>query len=149
MLNTLQPRHKLFMQYYQATSDMTNSAIKAGFSEQYARKQGKKILNTALRLHTQQIVDKATKQEITAIEAKTTMLDILGLSREQVVNRLKTIAMQDKDYSSALKVLQPVSKSIGYDISTQDTPNITVPVLNIVVDKQDSPNNKDIIDIQQ
>ena len=102
-------------------------------------------MNTAIRLQAQSIVNKASNQEITKQESQS-VLKILGLTREQVVKRLNIIAFQDKDYSSALKVLMPVSKSIGYDISQQEQPNITVPVLNIVVDKTDMASSKDIVE---
>ena len=140
----IKPKYKEFMNNYSQSGNILQSAIKAGFPEQYARKEGKLILNRAIKYHTQELQVKAENNQITAEEAKNTPLEILGLTRNQVVNRLKSIAMQDKDYSSALKVLMPVSKSIGYDISTQEQQNITVPVLNIVVDK---PKDDNIIDI--
>ena len=145
MLNTLKERHKKFLEYYAISQNISESAIKAGYSPQYANKEGRKLLNTAIRLQAQSIVNKASNQEITKQESQS-VLKILGLTREQVVKRLNIIAFQDKDYSSALKVLMPVSKSIGYDISQQDTPNITIPVLNIVVDKTDMASSKDIVE---
>ena len=140
MLDTIKPRYKKFMETYSQSGNIADSAIKAGFSEVYAKHQGNKILNTAIRLQTQQMLESATKQEITAKEAKETMLDILGKSSQELKDRLNKIAFeQDKDYSSAIKILSPLAKeAIGLDISQQEQQNITVPVLNIVVDKPDN-----------
>lgn len=149
MLNTITPRYKKFNEIYsRGDKSIAKSAIEAGFSEVYAKHQGDRILNTAIRLQTQQLLNRSTNKEITAQEAKTSMLDILGKSSQMLKDRLNKIAFeQDKDYSSALKILAPLSReAIGLDISQQEQPNITVPVLNIVVDKTDMASSKDIVE---
>ncbi len=144
----ISPKYKMFMVEYLKTSNITQSAIKAGFAPQYADKEGKLILNRAIKYHTQALLDKSSNNEITSEEAKKDLCDLLGLTSDNVMNRLKDIALQDRDYSSALKVLAPVSKSIGYDMSTEDNKEVTQPVLNIgVIQTQEgktTPNIKDI-----
>jgi phage terminase small subunit len=132
------PKYSKFMEEYTKTSNITQSAIKAGFSKMYADKQGKRILNTALRIHAQGVLDRSKKHEITAKEGKQTMADMLGMSREQVFNRLRNIGEQERDYASALKVLGPLSKELGVDIGSQDAEKITVPILNIGVIKTEN-----------
>ena len=128
-------------EYAQNGGVIKTAAIKAGFSPMYADRQGKRILNTALRIQAKKILGKADKMEVDALGGKKMMHDMLGLSSEQVFTTLKKISQQDKDYSSALKVLTPLSKELGVDISSQDQQNITVPILNIGITKQDTPDN--------
>jgi len=138
----IKPKYKLFLDNYAVSGNIYQSAVNAGFPHQYARKCSKVILNRALKYNMRELQAKAEKNEIIPSEAKHTPLELLGLTRQDVVKRLKDIAFQDKDYSSALKVLSPVSKSIGYDITQQEQQNITVPVLNIVVDRPKDGDNK-------
>ena len=135
------------MDDYSITGNILKSATKAGFSEKYARHQGKKILNTALRLQTQQLIDKSTNHAITAKEAKETMLDILGKDSMVLKDRLNKIAFeQDKDYSSALKILGVLSKeTLGIDITQQDTQVVNVPVLNLTFNGVNNKGDNDAI----
>jgi len=140
------PRQKAFLEEYSKTSNITQSAIKAGYSPIYADKLGKRIVNTAIKAKAQDIISRIDNtKSLSKEEAKELLCDVIGIDRELLSNTLKKIALNDKDYSSAIKILSPLAKeAIGLDISQQEQQNITVPVLNIVVDK---PSNKDIITI--
>lgn len=108
------------------------SAIKAGYSESYAHSNGKHILKTAIKETAKDIIRSVDTKEITAGEAKELMCEIMGIDKGLLLNTLKKIALQDKDYSSALKVLNPLAKqAIGLDITNSEDKDITKPVLNI------------------
>lgn len=141
-------KYKVFISEYAKTSNILQSALKAGFSDSYARKLGKRIVNTAMKIQGQELIDKARKQEITASEAKVYMNELIGMNRNEVFSQLKKIATQDKDYSSALKVLTPLSKELGVDITEKEQGNITVPVLNVVVSKPiETDNSSSIVEV--
>jgi hypothetical protein len=142
----LKPKHKAFMEQLPLNgNNVYKSALKAGYTKSYAHSSGKLIVKNAIKETAKELIQSVNK-DITPQETKQLMCEIMGLSPQMVLNTLNKIATQDKDYSSALKVLSPLSKELGVDISTQEQQNITVPVLNIVVDK---PNNKDITEIDK
>jgi len=109
------------------------SAIKAGYSPVYADKQANKILKSALKDQAKDIAERISAN--TPIDTKTlkkSLAEIIGLSSESVYERLRFIATQEKDLGSALKVLAPLSKDLGVNL-TEDTPKTIVPILNIGV----------------
>lgn len=112
------------------------SAIEAGFSPQYAQKQGKRIKERLMKREIEKmqgkVIEKAKDIDSQGIvEAKQTMAELLGMSSERVFERLRYIAEQDKDLTSALKVLKPIAKDIGVDLTDTDQAQVNVPVLNI------------------
>ena len=136
----IKPRYKRFLEELPLNKNkILPSALKAGYSPSYADKQGKILLNNAIKQSARDILQQTENKELSTPEAKRLMCELLGLSREEVFNQLKRIAIQEKDYSSALKVLSPLSKELGVDISNQEDTNITVPILNIGV--RNTPEN--------
>lgn len=131
----IKPRHKEFLTNYAKTSNITQSAIKAGYSPIYADKLGKVILNNAIKHSARDILKETENKTLTTPEVKMFMHELLGLSREDVFEVLKKIALQDKDYASAIKILAPLSKEIGIALKDDEQVNVTVPVLNVVVEK--------------
>lgn len=129
------PRQKAFLEEYSKTSNITQSAIKAGYSPIYADKLGKRIVATAIRGQALEIIERIDNKGRTKDETKQLLCDVIGINRELLSNTLKKIALNDKDYSSAIKILSPLAKeAIGLDITQQDSASVVVPVLNIVVD---------------
>lgn len=119
------------------------SAVEAGFSPQYAYKQGKIIRENLIKRELKKIekmngieISDKTNKEI--VENKQTLASIIGMSSGEVFERLKYIANQDKDLTSALKVLKPISKDLGVDLTENEAPSISVPVLNIGI-KEKTP----------
>ena len=109
------------------------SAIKAGYSPIYADKQANKILKSALKDQAKDIVERiSANSPVDTKTLKKSLAEIIGLSSESVYERLRFIATQEKDLGSALKVLAPLSKDLGVNL-TEDTPKTIVPILNIGV----------------
>lgn len=109
------------------------AAREAGYSAKYANKNPKRILKSALRAQAQEMLDLgANDSNVSTIELKKALAEVIGMSREDVFKRLQSIAFQDKDLSSALKVLLPLAKDLGVNLGTDDN-KVIVPVLNIGV----------------
>ncbi len=134
----LKPRQKKLIRNLDLNGyNVKQAAVDAGYSPMYADKQGKKLLKSALKAkvkETLEILEPNTpnSRDIGMIEAKALMLELVGLSREELLLTLKKIATQDKDYSSALKVLMPLAKEIGIALQEGESKTI-VPILNIGV----------------
>ena len=109
------------------------SAIKAGYSPIYADKQANKILKSALKDQAKDITERiSANTPIDTKELKRSLAEIIGLSSEMVYERIRNIATQEKDLGSALKVLAPLAKDLGVNL-TEDAPKTIVPILNIGV----------------
>jgi hypothetical protein len=129
------PRHKKFLAEMPKNKNIVSrAAIKAGYSPQYADKQGKKILHSALKKEAREIADSLENNKPMPIkEGKKLMAELIGLSREEVMGTLKNIALQARDLNSALKVLGPISKEYGIILQSEDENKVNVPILNVVV----------------
>lgn len=111
---------------------MTISAEKAGYSKQYARTRQKTIMNNALKRQVAKVQDALQNKETTSKEVKRLMSEIVGISPENLMKRLAFIANQDKDLSSALKVLAPLVREHGVILnSDDDASKVIVPVINM------------------
>lgn len=110
------------------------SALKAGYSKSYARKQQKQILKSALKDQARELMETASNPASTSKEIKRELIEIIGLSRQDLYKRLKYIAFdQDKDLSSSIKILQAISKDSGIPLTDDDSQKTIVPILNIGV----------------
>jgi phage terminase small subunit len=109
------------------------AAVEAGFSEQTAYKQGKRLLKTAIKRQAQNTIALMDNKNVTTTELKKTLADRIGMSSEEVFNLLANIARQDRDYTSALKVLKPLAKDVGVDLTEDDSQKTVVPILNVTV----------------
>lgn len=111
---------------------ITTSALNAGYSKQYARTRQKTIMKTALKRQVAKVQDALQNNEQNKKETKRLMSEIVGLSSENLMKRIAFIANQDKDLSSALKVLAPLVREHGVILSSDDdAPKVTVPVINM------------------
>ena len=110
--------------------DMQKSAIEAGFTKNTASKQSKRLLASAIKSEAREILE---AKSITPIEAKKFMSDIIGLSSSELFERLKYIATQSKDLSSALKVLVPLAVDYGVQLQSDDAEKTIVPTLNVTM----------------
>lgn len=108
------------------------SAIKAGYSEEYADSNPKAILKGALRAQAKEILEISANSPIDSKELKKSLAELVGYSREDVFKRIKSIGDNEKDLGSALKVLLPLAKDLGVNL-TEDAPKTIVPILNIGV----------------
>lgn len=131
----LKPRQRKFIEVLQTNGySVRDAGIKAGYSEMYANKQGKVLLKGALKAQAKEVVSSLEGTEkLDMKEGKKMMHEILGMSREEVLGSLKNIALNQKDYGTALKVLGALAKELGVTIVEEDKPRVVVPVLNIGV----------------
>lgn len=131
-------RYKKLIQELPKHKTAQDAVLSAGFSPSVARTQSKRVLQSAIKYQAREILERTDEN----IKGKQLMSEIVGLSRENLFERLRFIATQEKDLSSALKVLGPLSKEHGVVLSTEETANVTVPVLNVVVQNTDMPDVK-------
>ena len=104
-----------------------DAIIASGFSENTANKQAKRVLNSAIKYQARDILDR----NIDNVKTKELLSDIVGLSSEEVFSIIRKIATQDKDYSSALKAIAPVSKSLGYALQDTEDKTTIAPTLHL------------------
>ncbi len=89
-------------------------------------------MNTALKRQVSKVQDALQNKETNTKEVRRLMSEIVGISPENLMKRLAFIANQDKDLSSALKVLAPLVKEHGVILSADDEQSkITVPIINL------------------
>lgn len=141
----MKPRHKKLLEELPKNNyKVYPSAIKAGYSPITADKNPKQILRTALKAQANEALEMIEPNSpASSKELKATLADIIGMNREQVFERLRYIATQERDLSTALKVLAPLSKDLGVNISDEQA-NITIPVLNIGVRESIEAPSEDI-----
>ena len=134
----MKPRHKRLLEELPKNDyKVAPSAIKAGYSPMYADKNPRQIVQTALKAQAREILETANTK--TSKQAKQELASIIGMNREQVAQTLKKIALNDRDYNSALKVLSIVARNdLDFDMQPDDNIKVTVPVLNIGVRSLDN-----------
>lgn len=146
------PRYKVFMEELPKNKNVVmTSAIKAGYTESYARARGKTIVRNAIKKSAQEVLDRVRGEAvIQKTEIKKLMSEIVGISDQTLMERLRFIATQDKDLNSALKVIVPLVKELGVILTADDDSQKRItPVLNITVKKNDeNVNDTGILDGQ-
>lgn len=122
---------KLLKDYRENNFNAYKTLMQNGYSEETALKQGKrtieaaqKIVNEKLQLNNTDI--KATAQDV---------FTLVGMSSEDVINELKKVVEQDRDFTNKLKAMKPLLDALNYrldDDNVQKAPsvNITVEKLN-------------------
>jgi phage terminase small subunit len=119
------------------------AAIAAGFARSTARSQQNRLMKAAMKRQMELTLDKVTSNAIIPIsDLKSKMSDIVGMSVEEVMKRLKTIATQDKDLGSALKVLVPLAKEHGVVLHADEQSQVIVPVLNVTMEDVKQSNDQ-------
>lgn len=132
------PRHRKFLEALPKHGNkVLPSAIEAGYTESYARKGGKRLYEVAIKAQAREVIEMVENKSITNKQASQMMSDIVGLSREDIMLNLKKIATQDKDYSTALKVLSALAREHGVQMNTEET-KVTVPILNVTTSNHGS-----------
>jgi Holliday junction resolvasome RuvABC DNA-binding subunit len=130
---------KLLSDYARNNYNAYKTLIQNGYSEKTADKVSKDVLQRASRVvKTQLHLDK----ELDTKETAQTALDILGVSREEVVKQLKMIAFNEKDFTNALKVLAILSKDIGINLTEPDQNK--APQVNLTIEKVETKGPHDI-----
>lgn len=124
----IQNRLDKFIGYYASSGNAYQSAIKAGYSEQYAKAGGRLLVATAEKRLAEIKADKITPQ-------KKTMAELVGFSKKELMDNIKFLGEQERDLSVRLKVVAPLAKEYGVDLNPTEN-SITVPILNMNVNTE-------------
>lgn len=137
-------RYKKLLQELPKHKHAKDALLASGFAPSTADKSSKRVLAKALQYQAKDILD----NNDTTKRSKALMSEIIGLSREDLFNRLLYMALgQDKDLATALKILAPLAKEHGIVLKEDEAQKVIVPVLNITMDNEKEAINKDIIEV--
>ena len=94
----LNARQKSFCEFYVASGNATESAIKAGYSEKYTNKNVSKIRqNTAVQEYIKELQEKAkTNRIMTAVERREILTEVIKNRNEKLQDRLKALDILNK-----------------------------------------------------
>lgn len=129
----VKPRHRAFLDALpKHKNKILPSAIEAGYSEKYAKANGRAILRSTARSLAQDVAKQAQNKDLSAKEAKQLMYEIIGMTREEALKNVKYLAEQEKDLSVRLKVMSPIVRELGLILSQDDEQSkVVVPVINL------------------
>ena len=94
----LNVRQKAFCEFYVASGNATESAIKAGYREQTARVTASKILTKAnIQEYVKELQEKAkTSRIMTSIERREFLTELIKNGNEKAADRLKALDILNK-----------------------------------------------------
>lgn len=94
----LNARQKAFCEYYVASGNATESAIKAGYSEKTARSIGQRLLtNVDIKKYIEELREKTkTSRIMTAIERREFLTEVIKNGNEKLQDRLKALDILNK-----------------------------------------------------
>ena len=94
----LNARQKSFCEYYVASGNATESAIKAGYSEKTARSIGQRLLtNVDIKKYIKELQEKAKESRIlTAREKREWLSEVIKNGNEKLQDRLKALDILNK-----------------------------------------------------
>lgn len=105
----MNPRRKRFTEYYNATGNMTEAAVKAGYSKKTAYSQGNRLLkNAEVQEYLHQLQDAEKEERI---------LD--ASSRKVLLSEIAQDEMQDAN--ARIKAIDTLNKMTGEYITKNDT----------------------------
>ena len=136
-------RYKRLMKEIPKHKHAKDALIASGFSKNTAEHEAKTVLQSAMKYTVKEMLNTSPN----ALQgSKQLMNEILGLTCGDIMLALKNIALQEKDYSSALKVLAPLAKEHGVVLQADDDQrNVTVPIINLgfapVIESQNTAKN--------
>nr|DAF51169.1 MAG TPA: Terminase small subunit [Myoviridae sp. ctQVY25]DAW81369.1 MAG TPA: Terminase small subunit [Caudoviricetes sp.] len=104
----LNARQKSFCEFYVASGNATESAIKAGYSEKYTNKNVSKIRqNTAVQEYIKELQEKAkTNRIMTAVERREFLTEVIKNGNEKLQDRLKALDILNKMDSEYIEKMQ-------------------------------------------
>ena len=100
---------------------------KIGYSKKTAQVASGKIINRALH----RIIEEDRIALMESNNPKETLLQMVGVTPQQVIGEYMAIIRQDKDLTNKLKALQPLLKQLG--ITWEEKQQQSAPVLNLTV----------------
>ena len=116
----LNARQKSFCEFYVASGNATESAIKAGYSEKYTNKNVSKIRqNTAVQEYIKELQEKAKESRIlTAREKREWLSEVIKNGNEKLQDRLKALDILNKmdgDYVEKVQLSGEVKTSNPFE----------------------------------
>ncbi len=104
----LNARQKAFCEYYVASGNATESAVKAGYSEKYAGQNSDKLLkNTNIQIYIEELNKKVKDKRIADItEVKEFWTDVLRNNDAKMQDRLKASEYIAKTNGAFLEKLE-------------------------------------------
>lgn len=120
----LTERQKKFAEYYAQCGNITESAIKSGYSKKYAQSDACKILeNPSVKAYLQELTEKSKNDRIlTAIQRQEILSDIARNEENYISDRIKSIDTLNKmtgEYLQKVEVSSNAENSKLDDILSQ------------------------------
>lgn len=106
--------------------------LSVGYSKGTAEGRSGEVVNTAFRTIARDNLERLEGKQL----GKRTILEMTGMTEENVLAEYLYIAQQDKDLTNKLKALVPLLKHLG--ITWEDKATLVAPTLNLTV-KQNTP----------
>lgn len=129
---------------------VTKAAKEAGFSEHTSNTQQKRILQSALKYELksreESVKNNLVQNKDVSIDEVKTMAQQVGISKDELMENIKTIANQEKDWSTRLKVVSVLAKEFGLDLSIEENNKTIAPVLNITVKEKEKKQNEGLVE---
>lgn len=112
--------------------NITKSALEVGFSKHTAETQQKRIMNNALKIKAQNVIAEADPNRPVK-EQKKTMAELVGISKESLMDNIKFLAEQERDLATRLKVVRALAREYEVKLDEDETTKVNVPVLNVTM----------------
>lgn len=126
---------KLMQDYAKNNFNGYKTLISNGYSPSTANTRPGEILGKA-----EEVVKKSLKLDTTDIkETSKTVLDIVGIDKEEVIKEYLKVVLQDRDLTNKLKAMTPLLKELS--IRLDDVETKTAPSINITVKEKSKPDD--------
>ena len=121
----LNARQKAFCEYYVASGNATDSAIKAGYKEKYAGVNADKLLkNTNIQKYIEELQEKAKGNRImTAIERREFLTSMIKNGAVKDTDRLKALDILNKmdgEYTQKVEVNGNINSNPFSNLTTEE-----------------------------
>ena len=125
----LNARQKAFCEYYVASGNATDSAIKAGYKEKYAGVNADKLLkNTNIQKYIEELQEKAKGNRImTAIERREFLTSMIKNGAVKDTDRLKALDILNKmdgEYTQKVEVNGNINSNPFSNLTTEELKKI-------------------------
>ncbi len=123
-MKKLNPRQKAFCEFYVASGNATESAIKAGYSENYSSRRIHKMLeNVGVKKYIEELSKKAqSKRIMSAIERKEWLTRLIYTPNQMIKDKLKAIDILNKmdgEYTEKVEVSGKVNNPFS-NLTTEE-----------------------------
>jgi hypothetical protein len=140
---TLEKARNVLTKYREADFNAVQGLQNAGYTKSTSQKASKKILNGAIR----KVATAELKAITTSVNPLHSLLGIVGITSEELINEYMFIVKQNKDLSTKLKAMLPLLAQHGITWN-DDSVKVEAPVLNLTIRKDNTATDKGIIDVK-